>query len=165
MFEERLLAIELVSRFRGRMTVADWKTFDGWVDGLSNWAETDGLCSQVLGSLLKREPDLIPRLTAWTRSGNRWRRRASAVALIPLARRGDFLDAAFGICDRLAGIRDDMVEKAIGWLLKEASRTQPQAVVEYLIENRQRLSRLTLRYACEKLPERLRTRALRGKSR
>ena len=76
------------------------------------------------------------------------------MALVPLARRGDQLDAAFQICDRLAADRDDLVEKAIGWLLKEASRTQPETVADYLLKNLDRLSGTTIRYACEKLAKR-----------
>ena len=86
-----------------------------------------------------------------TRGASRWRRRAAAVALVPLARRGRQLEEAFAICDRLASDRDDLVEKAVGWLLKEASRTQPRLVTEYLLKNRAQFSRATLRYAREKL--------------
>jgi 3-methyladenine DNA glycosylase AlkD len=67
-------------------------------------------------------------------------------------------DAAFDICDRLIGDRDDMVQKAVGWLLKEISRTEPRVVLEYLLEHRDLMSRLTLRYAAEKLPDHMRRR-------
>ncbi len=118
------------------------------------------MCLGLFAPLLKKEPALITRLRAWTRSPNRWRRRAAAVALVALARHGERHEAAFDICHRLAEDRDDMVEKAIGWLLKEVSRTQPEAVADYLLENIERLSRTTVRYACEKLPARLRNRVM-----
>ena len=122
--EERVLAIEILARFRSRLD--DWRRLDRWVDSLTNWAETDGLCIYLLGPMIERRPELARRLLAWTRSRNRWRRRAAAVALVPLARRGRCLEEAFAICDRLASDRDDLVEKAVDWLLKEASRTQPR---------------------------------------
>ncbi len=64
----------------------------------------------------------------------------------------------FEICDRLAAVRDDIVEKAVGWLLKEGSRTQPEAVVEFLLRDINRFSSTPIRYACEKLPKPLRVR-------
>lgn len=158
--EERMLAIIILSKFQGDMEPRHWKHFDGWIDSLGNWAETDGLCTELFAALIEREPDLVERLPPWTRSRNRWRRRSAAVALVPLARRGDQHDAAFDICKRLAVDRDDMVEKGIGWLLKEISRTQPQAVAGFLLADIDRFSRTTVRYACEKLPSRLRSKVM-----
>ena len=150
----------ILSSFRARLGREDWERFDRWIDSLRNWAETDGLCIHLLAPILKGETGLIQDLRGWTRSPSRWRRRAAAVALAPLARRGDHLEAAFDLCDRLAEDRDDMVEKAIGWLLKEASRTQPRPVVDFLLVNLPRLSRTTVRYACEKLPPGLRAQVM-----
>lgn len=158
--EARLLAVLILSKFHRLLERRHWRHFDGWVDSLNNWGETDCLCCDLFSHLLEAEPQLVDRLSAWTRSRNRWRRRAAAVALVPHARRGHHHDAAFAICDRLAEDRDDMVEKGVGWLLKEASRTQPQRVADYLLDNIDRLSRTTVRYACEKLPAKLRDRVM-----
>jgi 3-methyladenine DNA glycosylase AlkD len=148
--EERSLAILIISKFKRKLERRHWSHFDGWVNTLTNWAETDGLCIYIFAPLLTEQPGLVPKLKPWTRSPNRWRRRAAAVALVPLARHGEQHEAAFDICDRLGKVRDDLVEKAIGWLLKEMSRTEPVAVTDYLIANIERLSRTTVRYACEK---------------
>jgi 3-methyladenine DNA glycosylase AlkD len=158
--EERLLAVLLVGKFKRHFERRHWNHFDGWVDSLTNWAETDGLCSLLLTPLLDKYPALVKRLKPWTRGKLRWRRRAAAVALVHRARRGEHHDAAFEICDRLAADRDDMVEKGVGWLLKEVSRTQPKAVADYLLSDIGRFSRTTVRYACEKLPPNLRKRVM-----
>jgi 3-methyladenine DNA glycosylase AlkD len=158
--EERSLAIFLLSKFKRHFESRHWRHFDTYVDSLSNWGETDGLCGYVLAPLLENEPALIARLKPWTHSANRWRRRAAAVALVPAARRGLYHDSAYEVCDRLADDRDDLVEKAVGWLLKEISRTRPQQVADYLVENKTRLSRTTIRYAAEKLPAKTRARVL-----
>jgi 3-methyladenine DNA glycosylase AlkD len=150
----------LVGKFKRHFERRHWNHFDGWVDSLTNWAETDGLCSLLLTPLLDKYPALVKRLKPWTRGKLRWRRRAAAVALVHRARRGEHHDAAFEICDRLAADRDDMVEKGIGWLLKEVSRTQPKAVADYLLSDIDRFSRTTVRYACEKLPPNLRKRVM-----
>lgn len=160
--EERILAVLIVGKFSRGLERRHWNHFDGWVDSLTNWAETDGICGKILDPLLRNEPALIKRLKPWTRSEHRWRRRAAAVALVHIARHGGEHEAAFEICDRLAADRDDMVEKGVGWLLKEISRTRPQEVAAYLISNIDGLSRITVRYACEKLPARLRARVMKA---
>jgi 3-methyladenine DNA glycosylase AlkD len=53
-----------------------------------------------------------------------------------------------------------MVEKGIGWLLKEVSRKRPQAVADFLVADIDRFSRTTVRYACEKMPKRLRAKVM-----
>jgi len=45
------------------------------------------------------------------------------------------------------------IEKGIGWLLKTCSKYKPDLIMNYLIKNKERLSRLILRYASEKLPK------------
>jgi 3-methyladenine DNA glycosylase AlkD len=51
---------------------------------------------------------------------------------------------------------DDMVQKGVGWLLKEASREHPDEVRDYLLRWRELTSALVLRYASEKLPREMR---------
>ncbi len=158
--EERILAVLLLGKFRRQLERRHWRQLDRWVRSLSNWAETDALCVELLAPLLQAAPELIDRLIPWTRSRQRWRRRAAAVALVPAARRGEHHAVAFDIVDRMAGDRDDMVEKATGWLLKEISRTQPRAVADFLLADIDRFSRTTVRYGCEKLPTRLRAKVM-----
>jgi 3-methyladenine DNA glycosylase AlkD len=162
--EERALAVAIVSRFRRHLEPRHWKDFDGWVGSLTNWGDTDGLCTQILAPLIEKEPLLARRLSSWARSRNRWRRRAAAVALVPLARRGRHHDDAFAICRRLATDRDDMVMKGIGWLLKEVARTQPRAVVTFLSADLDRFAPMTVRYACEAMPARLRSQLMRARA-
>lgn len=160
--EERIVAVLIAGKFERHLERRHWSHFDGWADSLTNWAETDGLCGKILDPILRHDPSLVKRLKPWTRSKLRWRRRAAAVALVHIARHGGEHEAAFDICDRLAADRDDMVEKGVGWLLKEISRTRPKEVAAYLIDNIDGLSRTTVRYACEKLPAKLRARVMKA---
>jgi 3-methyladenine DNA glycosylase AlkD len=47
---------------------------------------------------------------------------------------------------------DDMVQKGLGWLLREAAKANPEQTVAYLLTIRERSPRLVLRTACETLP-------------
>jgi len=159
LLEERSLAVFLVQRYEADLERRHWQRLEGWTRSLANWAETDGLCIYALAPLLQREPSLVARLDGWTRSSNPQQRRAAAVALVPLARRGRQHEAAFHICALLAEDQNDLVQKGVGWLLKEISRTQPRPAVDFLQKHRSRLSRLTVRYASAKLPPELKRRA------
>ena len=55
---------------------------------------------------------------------------------------------------------DDMVQKGLGWLLREAAKANPEQTVEYLMMIRDRTPRLVLRTACETLPAATRDKVL-----
>ena len=46
---------------------------------------------------------------------------------------------------------DEMVQKGVGWLLKEASRKHEEELVKFLLKWKHKTSRLVLRYATEKV--------------
>jgi len=150
--EEAGVAVGLVRRMRRSLRPEHFDVFDGWVDHLTNWANTDGLCCDLISETVKLDPSFAGRLLNWTASGNRWRWRAAAVSLVPIVRRGGMLEEALSVADRLMEDRDEMVQKGVGWMLKEASKRHPEEVRKYLLKWRQRTSALVLRYASEKLP-------------
>jgi 3-methyladenine DNA glycosylase AlkD len=158
--DEAALAARVLSRFGRELGPEHFERFDRWIDHLADWASCDSLCTQVIGPVVRDHPALIRRVAPWTRSPHRWRRRAAAVSLIPLARTGEHLADVLRMADRLLGDADDMVQKGVGWLLKEAARTRRDEVTAYLIANRDKTSRLVLRYASEKLPPAQRARVL-----
>ena len=104
---------------------------------------------------MKDDPGNVESLVMWTGSESRWRRRASAVSLVPIVRKGDLFEDSFRIADRLMTDGDDMVQKGVGWMLKEASKVHPQEIHDYLVKWKPDVPALTLRYASEKLPKEL----------
>jgi 3-methyladenine DNA glycosylase AlkD len=151
-FEVAVVGDYMLTRMKRHLTPGHFDTFDGWVDTLSNWANTDGMCTGLISETVRKDPKLVERLLDWTNSENRWRRRAAVVSLVPIARKGEMLNDVFRLADRLMEDPDDMVQKGVGWLLKEASKRHPEEVREYLLRWRLKTSALVLRYASEKLP-------------
>jgi 3-methyladenine DNA glycosylase AlkD len=147
------VGIRILGRMRCHLTPAHFDTLDAWVDHVTNWANTDSLSTWLIAETIRKDPTLHMRLLQWTTSENRWRRRAAAVSLVPIARNGDMLEEALAIADRLMTDGDDMVQKGVGWLLKEASKEHPDEIRELLLRWREETPALTLRYASEKLPK------------
>lgn len=150
--ETGTLACHLYRRFSPQCGACEFKLFERWLDRyVHNWAHCDGVASWLLAASIRNEPELRHRLPPWTVSKNRWKRRAAAVALLQEAKAGRHFDTITEICIRLLPDRDDMVEKGVGWLLKEAYPAQPAKVVAFLAMHGAKASRLTLRYAAEKM--------------
>lgn len=152
--EAKSLGIEVLARYRRAFTprlLAVWKR---WLAGnhSANWATTDAICGALIGPLLVTHPALVHEMPAWSRHKNMWVRRASVVGLIPSARKGIALDVAYANAFRLHSDREDLIQKAVGWTLREAGKADSARLEQYLLENGPRIPRTTLRYAIERFP-------------
>lgn len=151
-FEEGAVAIALYQRFRRECAGCEFKLFERWIDRyVGNWAHCDGVASWLIAACLENEPALLERLPPWTRSENRWKRRAAAVALLQEAKKGRNTQFIFRIAGALLDDPDDMVRKGVGWLLKETYPRRPGETVAFLRERAARAPRLVLRIAAEKM--------------
>lgn len=135
--------------------------FKSWIEKyINNWAKCDSFCNHTMGDYVMKFPEFIDELKEWALSDNRWVKRAAAVSLIIPARKGHFLDDIFEISDRLLLDKDDLVQKGYGWMLKAASEAYQKEVYEYVLQNKEKMPRTSLRYAIEKMPDWMRKEAM-----
>ncbi len=147
--EEAGAANEMLSLFWRRYGPGDWDLFDRWL-GLSNcWGTTDSLCIKVLAPLVVRDGPPMERLRRWAGGGGIWHRRAAVVCFVRVARLGRFEAELTELTDMLLGDAEDLVQKAIGWTLKELCKGDEPAVRAYLDSRSERMTRTAARYARE----------------
>jgi 3-methyladenine DNA glycosylase AlkD len=158
--EEKVLAVLLLERCAGDCTAAHFKLFESWLDRVSTWADHDGLVQYIIGPMIAADPRRVRRVFVWARSRNRWHRRASAVALLRGVNQGMFWDEVQQITEALLEDDDDMVQKGLGWLLRETARYDGPRTMPLLMAIRERAPRLVLRTACERLTAAQRKRVL-----
>jgi len=98
-------------------------------------------------------------IATWARSKDRWWRRTALVSTVALSRRGDADDLrrVAQICALLAADRDDMVEKALSWALREIAKKNPKVASIFLREHRQTLGARVIREVNNKLTTGLKT--------
>jgi 3-methyladenine DNA glycosylase AlkD len=150
--EECSVAIVICRRFAREYGAREFRLFERWVDRyVHNWAHCDGVASWLLAAAIANEPALIAELPRWTRSRNRWKRRAAIVALLQEAKAGRRTAAIFETAGLLIEDADDMVRKGVGWVLKEAYPQRPADVMGFLLPRAARAPRLVLRLAAEKM--------------
>jgi 3-methyladenine DNA glycosylase AlkD len=152
------VGIEVVALYRRDLGPRLLPTFKRWLrDGYSsNWATTDAICGYLIGPLLVSHPSSAARVAAWAGDSNMWVRRASAVSLIPSVRKGMALGLAYAVAERLHSDPEDLIQKAVGWMLREAGKTDPKRLERYLRDRGPAIPRTTLRYAIERFDLRLR---------
>jgi 3-methyladenine DNA glycosylase AlkD len=160
--EEKVAAVFLLENLDLQFSDREFRMFESWFDRISSWADHDGMVHYLMAPMVAAKPARIKHVFRWAKSPNRWKRRAACVALIRGTREKMFFLEITRLSDFLLSDSEDMVQKGLGWLLRETAKYDPKRTVAYLMRIRNRAPRLVLRTACETLPSAIRKRVLAG---
>lgn len=151
--EEKVVAFEWIYAKKDQFKKSDFKFFEHLLKTyVNNWALCDDLAPTTLNYMITTFPELIPKTQKWTKSKNKYVRRAACVVHLK-----DFsgrkpnqskLEEIFHVCNILKFDKEDIVQKGYGWLLKNTSKTYPKQVYQYILKNKD-MPRTSLRYALE----------------
>jgi 3-methyladenine DNA glycosylase AlkD len=158
--EEKVFAAVMLQGMVNDFVQSEFKLLESWLDRVSSWADHDALAHCLLGPMIAADASLLSRPLRWAKKKSRWHQRAAAVSLIHSTRQHKNFDSVQRISEMLLASDDDMVQKGLGWLLREAAKYNPELTMEYLMSIRNRAPRLVLRTACETLPAETRERVL-----
>jgi len=160
--EAKAVGLELLARYRKQFPPSVLARCKRWLmnNYSANWATTDEMCGVIIGPLLEAHPELIPRMRGWSKSRNMWVRRASIVGLLHPMRRGHTLDLVYDIAGTLHADRQDLIQKAVGWALREAGKIDTARLERYLRANVALIPRTTFRYAIERFESKRRAQLL-----
>jgi 3-methyladenine DNA glycosylase AlkD len=165
--EEKAFAVMLLEGMTAEFGRTEFKLFESWIDRITSWADHDALVHSLIGPMIAADDTYLARPPKWARKKSVWHQRAAAVSLIHSTRQHKNFDHIQRITELLLPNDSDMVQKGLGWLLREAAKANPHETVAYLMTIRDRAPRLVLRTACETLPATTRDIVLtrpRGKS-
>ena len=128
--------------------------------GINNWDLVDASAPYILGEHLKTRSRRL--LGTLAKSKLVWERRIAIVSTLTLIRNGETADT-FRIAEMLLGDSHDLIQKAVGWALRETGKVSRPALVAFLAKHYASISRVALRYAIEHFPLQERKRILAGK--
>jgi 3-methyladenine DNA glycosylase AlkD len=155
MLEEKVFAVFLLEKNTADFSEKDFRLFTEWLDRVSSWADHDGLVHYIIGPLIAADEKRAAQTYRWAKSKNHWQRRAAAVSLIRCIRDAQTRKRAFPHVKKVSYLlladSDDMVQKGLGWLLRESAKADPELTVPFLYSIRGCAPRLVLRTACETL--------------
>ncbi|PIX61821.1 DNA alkylation repair protein [Candidatus Uhrbacteria bacterium CG_4_9_14_0_2_um_filter_41_50] len=161
-FELGLIAFAFIRRRIDDLTKADFKILESWIHKyIHNWAWCDDFCTHNIAQMLAKYPELAGAIKSWTKSKNRWLKRAAAVSFVPAAAHGEHHLDVFIVATILLHDTDDLVQKGYGWMLKSAANFDQEAVFNFVMEHKDKMPRTALRYAIEKMTTNLKQKAMR----
>ncbi|MCK5285611.1 MAG: DNA alkylation repair protein [Candidatus Pacebacteria bacterium] len=100
----------------------------------TSWAVVDNFCIDVLQPVLLKFPkEILSLMKDWNKSKNMWRRRASVVVFVrTIGESGKFTAEGLKLCSNLIWDKEDLVQKGVGWALKDMMRIDKKKVFNYV---------------------------------
>jgi 3-methyladenine DNA glycosylase AlkD len=158
--EEKIFAVFLLEKLTGGLGGKEFRLFESWLARISSWADHDALVHYLIAPMISAEPKRLPKVFKWSKSPDRWHRRAACVALIHGTRQGKFWPQIMRLSNSLLPDKDDMVQKGLDWLLRETGKANSARTIRYLVKIRASAPRLVMRTGCETLSPHDRARIL-----
>ena len=161
--EDRLLALlVLISHYqRGDQAIRE-KIHRFYLEHsrfVNNWDLVDASAPYLVGHYLEnRQVDTLTRLAA---SPNLWERRIAIMATFHFVKKNEFSEI-LRIARLLLDDPEDLIHKAVGWMLREVEKREPGVAENFLQKHYRHMPRTMLRYAIERLPEARRQAYLKG---
>lgn len=139
--EAQYFAIALLERFVKKFEEDDIELLEYMIVNKSWWDSVDGIAINLVGPFFKLCRQLIiPKTEEWMNSENIWLQRTAILFQLKYKNTTDTA-LMFDYMKRLSQSNEFFIRKAIGWALREYSKTNPQAVVNFAGETK--LSKLS----------------------
>lgn len=155
--EYRFFALVLlVNRFLFTHGSDRKKIVDFYMDNknyVNNWDLVDMSAPAILGEyLMERDKEILYRLAV---SKSLWDRRIAVISTFYFIK-NNYYQETLNIAEILLKDREDLIHKAVGWMLREVGKRDINTEEKFLQHNYPDMPRTMLRYAIEKFPEDLR---------
>lgn len=149
--EEKYLAINYADSFKQFMIPQAVPLFERLVREGQWWDFVDPIASWLVGrTLLSHEECLRPVIETYVEDEDFWIRRTALLAHLGHKEMTNS-EALFRYCTTLAGEKEFFIRKAIGWALREYSKSEPEKVSRYLKKNADKLSPLSYKEGAKHL--------------
>jgi len=147
--EFQYFAVELLTKYLKYIEPSFIYHFEFLITTKSWWDTVDSIAPNLVGKHFKNHPELIiPITNNWAKSDNMWLQRASIIFQLKYKTMTD-LHLLFEYITLLSDSKEFFIRKAIGWALREYSKTDPESVVKFVNSNK--LSGLSTREALKRI--------------
>lgn len=163
--EERLVSLFiLVDKFKKGNEKIKEEVFNFYLSktkNINNWDLVDSSAHKIVGEYLlkNKNEELLKKLA---RSKNLWERRIAMIATYQFIINGNSR-TTYEIANLLLSDRHELIQKAVGWMLRETGKRVSEAELQEFLKTRyKKMPRTALRYAIERFPQEIRLKYLKG---
>ena len=131
------------------------------LNSINNWDLVDTSAPHIVGDYLYKNPEKSEILLEFSNSENLWVRRISIVSTLAYIKNNEF-NETLEIAKLLLNDEHDLINKAVGWMLREVYKRDEDLIKRFLRQNYAQIPRTTLRYAIERMDKEERLLYLKG---
>ncbi|MBO57525.1 MAG: hypothetical protein CMA77_00800 [Euryarchaeota archaeon] len=143
--EEKYISIKLARKWKQFITLDAISVYEKMIREGQWWDFIDPISQGLVGILLmNNRKEMNEILDKWITDENLWIRRSAILAHLKHKENMD-QEKLFSYCIQCAHEKEFFIQKAIGWVLREYSKTQPEGVSNFIEENNELLSNLSIR--------------------
>jgi len=152
--EQQSIGLFILEPFASYFRPDRFSELDELIRCLHGWSKIDSFTGSLLRDVLFLYPDEFVNLVrSWNQDTDMWLRRASVVLFTrKVAKSGNFNDFALEMCDNLRYAEEELVQKGVGWALKDLMYSDKERIIDYVHELRkQGISSVVTLYAIKNL--------------
>lgn len=149
--EEQYIAIAYARQHRDFIALESLALYERMVREGAWWDFVDEIAAHLVGNVLSaNRKEVRPIIEQWIDDDDMWIRRTALIAHLKHKHETDARQL-FAHCLRRAHEKEFFIRKAIGWALREYSKSDPRAVGAFIKRNEKRLSNLSIAEASKHL--------------
>ena len=143
--EFQLLAIDILIKYKKNLQLEDASFVLSLIKSKSWWDTVDMIASHLIGQiLLQNRTKFTLTIKAWVKDENMWVRRTAIISQLKHKAELDTTLLNYALTNNF-GSKEFFINKAIGWILREHSKLDPNWVVTFIDNNKKSLSNLSIR--------------------
>lgn len=144
--EEMYQALEVAEHYKAYRDIGSWSLYERLVHSATNWDTLDWIAGKLVSPLILKHRELEQKLVEWSKADNFWVRRASLLAHLHHRDKTN-AELLSELILRLCHEQEFFIRKAIGWILRDYSYSNPEWVNRFVAEHQDVLSGLSQREA------------------
>lgn len=130
--ELHYFAVEAIARKPKLWPVDIHLLFDEMILHKSWWDTVDTMAVWCCGVFLQQHPEFTKqKIKTWTDSDSFWMHRTALLFQLKYKGATD-VKLLFRLCEKYASQKEFFIRKAIGWVLREYSKTNPDSVADFI---------------------------------
>lgn len=149
--EERSMAIHILQQYKKKFSLETWKFLRARMQYFQTWDIIDWLATDVFAEILKNNLELTGEIKEMAESKNFWERRLAIESTYRLIKQNK-MDLTFLLAEKLIYDNNTYVQKAAGWMLREAGKRNRHAVKDFIMMHLD-MKPIAFSYATEKMKE------------
>lgn len=144
--EYQYAAAELLDKGRKHLSSEHLPFLKNLVGDKSWWDTVDFLAAHIVGGIIAKNISHLKEMDIWITDEDFWIRRTALLSQLKWKDKTDSV-RLFKYCTQTMHEKEFFIRKAIGWVLREYSKTHPEEVRKFVEENKNHLSGLSIREA------------------